>query len=670
MRATPDGWVGSYRCLHAVSSERRPGVEFRPQLRSPSRARATVADFVNRGNTVHRQLRDEATLDKVARVSLGEQDEMTAAAVARLAGVGRAAVSNWRRRYPEFPKPVGGSSTSPTFARTEIESWLKKTGKADQLATAGRTDTGTQRTDEMTWSSDDPYDDIRRRQQATPERAITDLAAGQLLARTMVSLLPRSTATARPMTTDDTEDDGDHPEDDDDDTAVPAVLDPACHTATLLMAVADRFGDRVRLVGQDIRESATATAALNLRGIGHSVTYEIHTGDSLLDNQLGTYLGSAAAVVCEPPLDQPQWPSLELATDPRWQFGTPAPRDGELAWVQHCYAHLRPRSVAVVAVSPRTCIQPSGQHIRAALVRSGVLRDVIALPKGMGSLPDTDVYLWVLQRPYGTPDHAAVRMIDLSRLGDAADVPHEFAAWQRLFEHADPTVSCHVARLELLDVDVNLLPSRYVATRVEASADDLARVTSRLQVLYGQIGRGLPRLAAPRSPVRLTHVTLGELERVGALTILSRDTTPRAGDLLLRTLGRPPVVATGTAADDAGVAQVIEIDAGRLDAHFVATFLRIDANALPVANTLGALNRDDLRRCRVPRLPLAEQRRYGEVFRHLHELQDALTALATVSTHVIDQTIHGLTIGTVAPELPPVQNNGDADPTEGETRQL
>ena len=62
--------------------------------------------------------------------------------------------------------------------------------------------------------------------------------------------------------------------------------------------------------------------------------------------------------MCEPPFDSPQWPEAELTTDPRWEFGIPAPRDGELAWVQHCYAHLRPRGVAVVAVSQRTCVQP------------------------------------------------------------------------------------------------------------------------------------------------------------------------------------------------------------------------------------------------------------------------------------------------------------------------
>src|ERR1700678_2879922 len=68
---------------------------------------------------------------------------ITAAAIARMVGVGRPAVSNWRKRHPEFPKPIGGSPNSPAFDRAEVLTWLKETGKADQLATAGRTDGGT-----------------------------------------------------------------------------------------------------------------------------------------------------------------------------------------------------------------------------------------------------------------------------------------------------------------------------------------------------------------------------------------------------------------------------------------------------------------------------------------------------------------------------------------------
>jgi N-6 DNA Methylase len=587
-------------------------------------------------------------------VGSDERAEITAAAIARLAGVGRAAVSNWRRRYPEFPKPVGGSPTSPTFSLADVEAWLKATGKADQLATAGRTETGTQRITGSPWPPDDPFDEsVRSVQPEMPERAIADLTSGQLLARVMASLLPRSIAEA-PM---------DH------DAEAPVVIDPACFHATLLLAVADRFGDRVRLAGQEIQEPAAAIAALNLRGHAHGVRYEIHAGDSLLDNQLGAYLGATAAVVCEPPFDLPQWPSVELTTDPRWEFGIPAPRDGELAWVQHCYALLRQRGVAIVAVTPRTCVQSSGEPIRAALVRSGALRDVIALPKRMSSVPDTDVYLWVLRRPYGAPDHAAVRMVDLSGLGDPADVPHEFAAWQRLLGDADPTISRSVPRLQLLDGDANLLPSRYVTARVEASADDLARATGRLRALYARVGQGLPGFEAPQAQTRHSYVTFGELERVGALTIRSREATPIPGDLLLRTLGRPPAVATGTATDDVGIAQVVEIDEARLDAHFVATFLRADATALPVANTLGALSRDDLRRCRIPRMTLAEQRQYGAAFRRLDELREVLAALAKVSTSVIDQTVHSLTTGVLAPDFPVMKKTDDADAPQGEMRE-
>ncbi|WP_432024057.1 N-6 DNA methylase [Streptomyces parvus] len=59
--------------------------------------------------------------------------EVTAAGIARLAGVGRAAVSNWRRRYADFPQPVGGTGTSPSFALPEVEQWLRDQGKIAEV---------------------------------------------------------------------------------------------------------------------------------------------------------------------------------------------------------------------------------------------------------------------------------------------------------------------------------------------------------------------------------------------------------------------------------------------------------------------------------------------------------------------------------------------------------
>jgi hypothetical protein len=216
-----------------------------------------------------------------------------------------------------------------------------------------------------------------------------------------------------------------------------------------------------------------------------------------------------------------------------------------------------------------------------------------------------------------------------------------------VFDADDPAVVRSVPRVELLDGDTPLVPARYL--RPAAPRDDLGPVTARLRRLYADFARALPQPAPPRAATRRADVTLAELERSLAITILPRDATPRAGDLLFRTMGRDPVVADGTPDDERGVAQVVEIDPDRLDPHFVAMFVRADARAAPVANTHSALTRDDVRRCRIPRVPLPEQRRYGEAFRRLSELTAVAARLAAVTDAVVTETIRGLTVGALDP---------------------
>lgn len=59
---------------------------------------------------------------------------VTLAEIARLAGVGRAAVSNWRRRHESFPQRIGGTDVSPQFSLTEIEAWLRDNNKLRNAA--------------------------------------------------------------------------------------------------------------------------------------------------------------------------------------------------------------------------------------------------------------------------------------------------------------------------------------------------------------------------------------------------------------------------------------------------------------------------------------------------------------------------------------------------------
>ena len=46
--------------------------------------------------------------------------------IAGIAGVTSPAVANWRKRYPDFPKPIAELKSGPIFRTGQIKSWLRK----------------------------------------------------------------------------------------------------------------------------------------------------------------------------------------------------------------------------------------------------------------------------------------------------------------------------------------------------------------------------------------------------------------------------------------------------------------------------------------------------------------------------------------------------------------
>src|SRR5271157_5767967 len=47
------------------------------------------------------------------------------AEIADLAGVSKQAVSNWRMRYDDFPRPVQKLQSGPVWERESMEAWIK-----------------------------------------------------------------------------------------------------------------------------------------------------------------------------------------------------------------------------------------------------------------------------------------------------------------------------------------------------------------------------------------------------------------------------------------------------------------------------------------------------------------------------------------------------------------
>ncbi|MFF0479323.1 N-6 DNA methylase [Streptomyces sp. NPDC004284] len=684
---------------------------------------------------------------------------MNAAGIARLAGVGRAAVSNWRRRHPDFPKPVGGTETSPSFALADVERWLRAQGKLAEVplkervwqqvaghpagAVTALVHAGCAlllvRDRSAAWPTLAELSDERLAEvlpvaleetlteRLGPERAVLTpgapalavsvplvRGAAELAAETGVraafefllgrhldanprqyTLTPPGPAAlmaalAAPP----------KPEHD----GVPlTVLDPASGTGGLLSAV-ERPG---AVCGQDADHDLAALTALRL-ALATDADIRVRSGDSLRADAFPTL--AADAVLCHPPFNERNWGHDELAYDPRWEYGFPARTESELAWVQHALARLRPGGTAVLLMPPAAASRRSGRRIRADLLRRGALRAVVALPAGAAPPYGIPLHLWVLRRPVPGERHPAeLLLVDTAseHAGPARDTRDRIDwptvhtavldAWTAFDRDGTlagtPGASRSVPVIELLDDDVDLAPARHLPPPAAAEgAAQLSGVRERLDRTLHRTRELTPPPVtdpAPGGGLGRPTTTVGELARAGALALRAggAGTAPagapvavltdhdvlaaqppsgtlpdgppeepvllEAGDVVVPVLGGGAAVrVVDASAEGAALGrnlQLLRPDQAALDPWFLAGFLRATANTRQASSYASTATRLDVRRLQLPRLPLAEQRRFGERFRALAEFEESLRLAARLGDQLVQGLYDGLADGTVAP---------------------
>jgi hypothetical protein len=103
-------------------------------------------------------------------------------------------------------------------------------------------------------------------------------------------------------------------------------------------------------------------------------------------------------VLCNPPFGDRDWGQDDVAVDPRWAYGLPPKMESELAWIQHCLAHLSNVGTAVLLLPPGVAERAAGRKVRAELLRDGAVRAVIALPAGAAVPLHIGLHLWILKR--------------------------------------------------------------------------------------------------------------------------------------------------------------------------------------------------------------------------------------------------------------------------------
>jgi SAM-dependent methyltransferase/predicted DNA-binding transcriptional regulator AlpA len=409
---------------------------------------------------------------KQRRTSSDDDALVSLADVAEMAGVTRPAVSNWRRRNPDFPSPVRETGATSLFRLADLRLWMRKHGKqfeipsveqllwswlnrirdavlpeeaaeagmillgymamaaqlgekeVQRLRTAVMTD-GLRTLEGYTWPVAGAPHPLALAESFTPDNQlprwtdsgtflteVLDLAltfgAGEVF-EALVAAAARGSRGAGQYTTP---------------SSVArlvmalaspisgVVLDPACGQGTFLLAASEKASSQLTLIGQDINSRACLIA--RLRMLVHGLSAEIVQGDSLAVRALGEG-PQADLIVADPPMGA-YWAPEGTPSHERLVFGaSPPPSRAEMVWLQHGISRLRPDGLAIFLLPMGSLFWGRAEgEIRRRLIEARCLHAVIALPRALYPTTGIQVALWIVGRPAKAKED--VLLVDASKV--------------------------------------------------------------------------------------------------------------------------------------------------------------------------------------------------------------------------------------------------------------
>ncbi len=381
--------------------------------------------------------------------------------LAEMAEVSRPAVSNWRRRNPDFPRPVEETGTTSLFRLGELMEWMAEHGKRLEVRSL----------DQLVWSALNSA-----RGEVLPEDAaqagmilLGYFALALRLDKTMPSQLRDATADTDQQALGNTlahlgeqawklglgdlfpqrlnitwsaaswsflgkvldlarehgvsttfeallaavgrgsRGEGEHitPSGVADlmiSLAAPVggvLMDPACGYGTLLLAASRAATDQLMLIGQDINSDACRIT--RLRMFVHDRPARIIHGDTLradtlLDGAASMEEVEADRVVGDPPLAMKWHP--ERADTRRMPYGVPPATRSDLAWLQDGLSRLSPGGFAVFVLGQGAVFRGGAEgEVRRRLLESGCIHAVVALPSALYPATTIARSLWIVSKP-------------------------------------------------------------------------------------------------------------------------------------------------------------------------------------------------------------------------------------------------------------------------------
>lgn len=196
------------------------------------------------------------------------------------------------------------------------------------------------------------------------------------------------------------------------------VLDPAVGTGKLLHATIKK-GQSQEFIGWDLNREALwyATCRFALSESNELVSF---LNNSLTGLSVEPH--KADLVVCEPPLGLRIQNELSTIESGFWPFGLPSPTSSDFAWLQLAWTQLKPNGHAVVLLGAASLWKEGrSSQIRSAMLDRGVVEAIVRLPQKMLVNTSVQTCLWVLGNPVPNTKNEVllVDLVDKAVLGKA-----------------------------------------------------------------------------------------------------------------------------------------------------------------------------------------------------------------------------------------------------------
>ena len=503
------------------------------------------------------------------------QVSLSTSEIAELAGVGTSAVSNWRKRFRDFPAPSEVSSDGrDVFSLEDVEAWLKAHGKLDtsrsrermmiEASSLIRTAAPAAQYAEILASAvvlahvldrntmvkfGSASDVVARVERADPElegmfENLTrlDRAAMQKVLELVMAIAPseridtfewilgrrahfdgvvtRGVASLLQDLSDD----------------ATSIYDPAAGEGKLLSTL-NAHNAQSQLYGQE--SSPAAWRIAKQRSLLHDLNADLRLGNSLVSDAFANL--RAEIVLCHPPHNVKNPLSPGDLADPRWTPSVVRAKLTDYAWLQHAVYHLSDEGRAYVLL-PLSSLQRTGHEadIRTELLRRGEVEAVVALPPESGRKNSRRMALWVMRKARPRAEMDRVLLIDAAGPGGLTFMPgfeSEFdistlpfrirpalSEWResRELKYSRENAAL-VPVVDLVANDANLLPARWVGApvaNVEEREKQLVHAVREFSEWWQELLAAGPDLREATGIAPVRWIALRDLVETGMVEIL------------------------------------------------------------------------------------------------------------------------------------------------------